>query len=194
MNSRSSALPRCDHCFGTSSLTAGHKSSYWRRLAGLFSSAAFALAFSVAAWGQATTSLNGTVSDPSGASVTGAKITLTNLDTSSSRQTSVPNIFKNPTQASAGFDYAYPGESGSRNPIRGDGYLATDLNLSKQWRMRYAEGHTLELRWSVFNAFNNTRFDAFTMQDEWDVPSSFGNYNQTLTTARRMEFAGIYRF
>ena len=106
----------------------------------------------------------------------------------------VPNIFKSPTQASAGFDYAYPGESGSRNPIRGDGYLATDLNLSKQWRMRYAEGHTLELRWSVFNAFNNTRFDAFTMQDEWDVPSSFGNYNQTLTTARRMEFAGIYRF
>ncbi|HEX3103320.1 MAG TPA: carboxypeptidase-like regulatory domain-containing protein [Terriglobales bacterium] len=104
----------------------------------------------------------------------------------------VPNIFKNPAQARAGFDYAYPGESGVRNPIRGDGYLATDLNLSKTWRI--TERQNFELRWSVFNAFNNTRFDAFSMQDEWDVPSSFGNYNQTLTTPRRMEFAGIYRF
>jgi hypothetical protein len=106
----------------------------------------------------------------------------------------VPNMFKNPTQARAGFDYAYPGESGSRNPIRGDGYLATDMNLSKVWRIPRTESHTFELRWSVFNAFNNVRFDAFSMQDEWDVPSTFGNYTSTLTNPRRMEFAGIYRF
>jgi hypothetical protein len=106
----------------------------------------------------------------------------------------VPNIFKNPAQARAGFDYAYPGESGSRNPIRGDGYLATDLNLSKRFKIPHTETHSLEVRWSVFNAFNNTRFDAFSMQDEWDVPASFGNYSQTLTNPRRMEFAGIYRF
>ena len=106
----------------------------------------------------------------------------------------VANIFKNPTQARAGFDYAYPGESGSRNPIRGDGYLATDMNLSKQWRIPHTESHSIELRWSVFNVFNNTRFDAFSMQDEWDVPSTFGNYTSTLTNPRRMEFAGIYRF
>ena len=66
------------------------------------------------------------------------------------------------------------------------------MNLSKTWRI--TERQNFEFRWSVFNAFNNTRFDAFTMQDEWDAASSFGNYNQTLTTARRMEFAGIYRF
>jgi hypothetical protein len=106
----------------------------------------------------------------------------------------VPNIFKNVSQARAGFAYAFPGESGVRNPIRGDGYVATDMNLSKQWRMPYAEGHSLELRWSVFNVFNNTKFDAFSMQDEWDVPNSFGNYSQTLTTPRRMEFALIYQF
>ena len=104
----------------------------------------------------------------------------------------VPNIFKNPGQARAGFAYAYPGESGVRNPIRGDGYMATDMNLSKRWK--FTERQSVELRWSVFNAFNNTRFDAFSMQDEWDVPDSFGNYSQTLTNPRRMEFAGIYRF
>ena len=106
----------------------------------------------------------------------------------------VPNIFKNPAQAQAGFTYAYPGESGAKNTVRGDGYLATDLNLSKQWRIPRTENHSLEVRWSIFNAFNNTRFDAFSMQDEWDVPTTFGNYTSTLTTPRRMEFAGIYRF
>ena len=79
-----------------------------------------------------------------------------------------------------------------RNPIRGDGYLATDLNLSKRWRI--TGGHSLELRWSIFNAFNNTRFDAYSMQDEWDVPNTFGNYSATITFPRRMEFAAIYRF
>lgn len=103
-----------------------------------------------------------------------------------------PNIFKNPTQARAAFDYAFPGESGVRNPVRGDGYLATDMNLSKTWRVK--ERHSIEVRWSVFNAFNNTRFDPYSMQDEWDVQASFGNYSSTLTTPRRMEFAGIYRF
>jgi len=113
----------------------------------------------------------------------------------------VPNIFKDSTQwqsngcvcgSRAAFGYAYPGESGVKNPVRGDGYMATDMNLSKRWRI--TEGKSLELRWSVFNVFNNTKFDAFSMQDEWDVPSSFGNYSQTLTNPRRMEFAGIFRF
>jgi len=114
----------------------------------------------------------------------------------------VPSIFKNPNCISgnsapcarSAFDYAYPGESGARNTVRGDGYMATDLNLGKVWKIPHTENQSLEVRWSVFNAFNNTRFDAFSMQDEWDVPGSFGNYGQTLTYPRRMEFAGIYRF
>ena len=121
--------------------------------------------------------------------VTGAPIS-----TGTTITNGVPNLFKNPAQASLGFDYAYPGESGSKNPIRGDGYVATDMNLSKQWRIPHTESHSFELRWSIFNVFNNTKFDAFSMQDEWDVPQTFGNYTKTLTNPRRMEFAGIYRF
>lgn len=34
---------------------------------------------------------------------------------------------------------------------------------------------------------SNTCFDAFAMQDEWNVSQTFG-------IRRRMEFAGIYRF
>lgn len=110
------------------------------------------------------------------------------------------NVFKNPNCVSTNsapcaenaFGFAYPGESGVRNPIRGDGFTSTDMNLSKRWKI--TEGQSFELRWSVFNAFNNTKFDIYTMQDQWAAQSTFGNYTQTLTQPRRMEFAGIYRF
>jgi hypothetical protein len=125
------------------------------------------------------------------------------IHTGTTINSGVPNIFKDASlwQSSGckcgsrlGFDYAFPGESGNRNPIRGDGYVSTDMNLSKQWRIPHTERHTFELRWSVFNVFNNTKFDAYSMQDEWDVPSTFGNYTKTLTNPRSMEFAGIYQF
>jgi hypothetical protein len=122
-----------------------------------------------------------------------------NLGTTESNGT--VNVFKDASKwqsnncvcgSRAGFGYAYPGESGVRNPIRGDGFTSTDLNLSKRWKI--TEAQSFELRWSVFNAFNNVKFDIFSSQDEWDVPATFGNYSQTLTQPRRMEFAGIYRF
>ncbi|MGH9451788.1 MAG: carboxypeptidase regulatory-like domain-containing protein, partial [Terriglobia bacterium] len=48
---------------------------------------ALAAAFSAVAWGQATTSLRGTVTDPSGAVIPGASVTLTNAATNLSRAT-----------------------------------------------------------------------------------------------------------
>lgn len=114
-----------------------------------------------------------------------------------------PNIFKNPENcsssipcAAAGFDYAFPGESGARNPIRGDGYFGWDMNLQKAWslpRLGSLENQALQMRWSVFNVPNAHRFDAFSMQDEWDA-GSFGTYSSTLTNPRVMEIALIYQF
>ncbi|MGH9736756.1 MAG: carboxypeptidase regulatory-like domain-containing protein [Candidatus Acidiferrales bacterium] len=113
---------------------------------------------------------------------------------------SIPSIFKNaencsgsgtPCAANA-FDYAYPGESGQRNTVRGDGYFSIDMNLQKAWNV--TERQQLQARWSVFNVTNSARFDAYSMQDEWDVSSTFGNYTSTLTSARVMELALIYSF
>lgn len=108
--------------------------------------------------------------------------------------TGVPNIFKNPTQALNAFDFAYPGESGQRNNVRGDGFFSTDMNLQKSFRIPHTENHELQVRWNVFNVFNNVRFDAFSMQDEWDNSNTFGNYSTTLTNPRVMEFSLIYKF
>jgi hypothetical protein len=139
--------------------------------------------------GNGTTRGNGTVNQTTGA-ISGNGILAGTV-----------SVFKNPSCGSpdstppcgarAAFGYAYPGESGVRNTVRGDGFMATDLNLAK--RFKITEGQNFEVRWSIFNVFNNVKFDAYTMQDEWDT-TTFGNYTQTLTQPRRMEFAGIYRF
>jgi len=106
----------------------------------------------------------------------------------------VPSAFKNPSQAINGFNYAFPGESGVRNPIRGDGFFGMDMNLSKSWNMPRTEHQTLQFRWSVFNVTNSARFDIYSMQDEVQTSNTFGNYTQTLTSPREMEFALIYQF
>ena len=109
-----------------------------------------------------------------------------------------PWAFTNPDaaslSASAGgpFDYALPGQSGSRNNFRGDGYFTVDMNLSKTFKI--AEKKSFQLRWSVFNVTNSVRFDAYNyMQTEWDS-GSLGQYSGTLTQPRIMEFTGIITF
>lgn len=102
-----------------------------------------------------------------------------------------PNIFKDPTAAMSSFDYAYPGQSGQRNNIRGDGFLNTDMNLSKSFNIR--EKQSFQVRWQVFNVFNTHRFDAAGVQDEQDA-GGFGSYTSLLTLPREMEFGGVYTF
>ena len=68
------------------------------------------------------------------------------------------------------------------------------MNLAKTWKIPRAENQSLQFRWSVFNVTNTPRFDVYAMQDEWDVSNTFGNYTQTLTKPRVMEFALTYKF
>ena len=115
----------------------------------------------------------------------------------------IPNAFKNPDNCGGttpipcavnGFGYAFPGESGVRNPIRGPGYFNIDVNLSKNWNLPHTERQTLQFRWSIFNVTNTVRFDIYAMQDEVELSNTFGNYEQTLSSPREMEFALIYKF
>jgi hypothetical protein len=68
------------------------------------------------------------------------------------------------------------------------------MNLAKRWRIPRLEGHSVQARWSVFNVLNTTRFNVYSMQDEWGAASTFGNYTSTLTNPRVMELALIYQF
>jgi hypothetical protein len=104
------------------------------------------------------------------------------------------NMFPNPNSAINAFQVPYPGQSGARNVIRGDGYAGLDMGLSKVWHMPYNEGQTLQFRWDVFNVLNLKRFDVQTASLELDHANTFGKYTQLLTNPRVMQFALRYQF
>jgi hypothetical protein len=112
------------------------------------------------------------------------------------------SAFANPAAAFADFAHPYPGQAGSRNVIRGDGYAGLDMALNKRWRLPM-EGHSLQFRWEVFNVPNLHRFNALSglgtqacacIASLQQLPQSFGNYTGLLTQPRVMQFALRYEF
>jgi len=110
----------------------------------------------------------------------------------------VPNLFSNGPSAIAAFDYAYAGQAGQRNNIRGDGFFGVDLGLAKRWAMPWSEKQGLQFRWEVFNVTNSVRFDVQSGLLSGALGmgsiSSFGNYAGMLTNPRIMQFALRYDF
>ncbi len=105
------------------------------------------------------------------------------------------NLFPDPQGATGigAFRHDFPGESGFRNNVRGDGFAGLDLSLSKRWMMPF-EGHSVQFRWEVFNVPNLTRFDVRSLVNNIDAGPSFGNYQGLLTNPRVMQFALRYDF
>ena len=113
-----------------------------------------------------------------------------------------PNLFKDPNSAINDFRFAYPGESGERNNIRGAGYFGIDLGLGKTWKV--TESSALRFSWETFNITNTVRFDAAALEPiagsngEGNLSltnsTGFGYYTSTLTTPRIMQFALRFSF
>ena len=103
-------------------------------------------------------------------------------------------LFKNPTAAFNAYEFTYPGSSGSRNTVRGDGFLGWDSALSKRWKMPWNDGQSLQFRAEVFNVGNFTRFDVNSNQPSLTNSSNFGTYTGLLTNPRVMQFALRYEY
>jgi hypothetical protein len=95
--------------------------------------------------------------------------------------------FKDPAAVMGSFRVDYPGESGTRNPFRGDGYFGLDASIAKAFPIN--ERVNLRLRLDAFNVTNSVRFDAQTIGNRLDRPKTFGLYTQTLTQPRIMQVA-----
>jgi hypothetical protein len=109
------------------------------------------------------------------------------------------NIFADPAAAQADFTLPVPGQVGSRNVLRGDGFAGLDMSLSKSWKMPFAETQSLQFRWEVFNVPNLTRFNAqgvgsSLLTSLTQSPNNFGAYTSLLTQPRVMQFALRYEF
>ncbi len=100
--------------------------------------------------------------------------------------------FADPAAVLAAFDFALPGESGSRNVLRGDGYFQEDAGLGKTVplndHMRVKAG--IEL----FNVTNSVRFDSHSVSAVVDDTNSFGNATSTLTNPRLAQFYARFEF
>jgi hypothetical protein len=103
-----------------------------------------------------------------------------------------PNVFQAGPSAASAFRFAYPGESGERNNLRGPGYFGVDLSLAKLWT--FAESQSLRFSWDVFNATNAVRFDDGSLSQYLLYQPSLGDFTQTLTHPRVMQFGLRYSF
>ncbi|MBS1839293.1 MAG: TonB-dependent receptor [Acidobacteria bacterium] len=104
-----------------------------------------------------------------------------------------PDIFADPAAAQAAFRPEWPGESGVRNNIIGDGMFNVDTGVSKS--ISLGESRRLEFSWQAFNAFNSVRYDVRSAQPTLSSDAAhFGKYLSTLTTPRFMQFALRFAF
>ena len=118
-----------------------------------------------------------------------------------------PYAFANPSDVVAGVQitpdvpanltpmrFAYPGEAGSRNNFRGQGYFGIDMGLAKSWKIH--EDMSLRFAWEVFNVTNSVRFDTNTNTslDNGSDDGSFGLYRRTLTVPRVQQFSLRFSF
>ena len=112
-----------------------------------------------------------------------------------------PNLFADPDYAYQSYRNAYAGESGDRNVLRYDGYVALDFGLSKVFDMPFAEGHQLEFRWEVFNATNTQRLGT-DFAVSWlgidpyksETEPNFFSHTNIQGSPRVMQFALRYDF
>ncbi len=104
------------------------------------------------------------------------------------------NLFSDPATAIKSFDYTFPGQTGTRNPVRGDGPFAINLGVSKRFQMPWKESHRLQIRWETFNLTNSARFDVSSLSLDLGNTGTFGKYSSLLGSPRQMQFAARYEF
>jgi hypothetical protein len=113
----------------------------------------------------------------------------------------IPNLFG---QTPAGqpapaawnnFDFTLPGLPGSRNVITGPAYAATDVGISKSFKI--TERTLLKFQARAYNVFNSVNFDDGTLSLDPTSPGTFGEITGTAGPrggAREMEFAARFEF
>jgi hypothetical protein len=116
----------------------------------------------------------------------------------------LPQVFADPDALNNGIAtgspirFPYPGEGGSRNYFRGDGYFEPDASLSKVWKTY--EDQTLHFAWEVFNISNSARFDTSPvsinggLNEAVTSGAGFGVYSSQLVQSRKQQFSLRYDF
>ena len=103
-----------------------------------------------------------------------------------------PNLWPNPAQTLTEWVNTLPGQSGSRNTVRGTGRANWDMAFAKRFQMPWAESHSLQFRWEIFNMFNQVRFSGLDIGRS--SSTTWGNFTDTRGDPRQMQLALRYEF
>ena len=114
------------------------------------------------------------------------------IPSSAAKRGSLTQRFTDKDAVFAAFDHALPGDSGTRNPLRGDGYFSWDAGLDKEFKI--TEHAKLQFRWEMFNITNSVRFDSHSISATLDNPQNFGQATVLLTNKRLAQFSGRIEF
>ncbi len=105
-----------------------------------------------------------------------------------------PNLWSNPSAALAAFQETMPGQTGSRNTLRGNGFFNIDSGLYKNFTMPWSEKQKLQFRWEAYNVTNTVRFDPNSANLSLTSTAKFGQLTGILGNPRQMQFAMRYTF
>jgi hypothetical protein len=112
----------------------------------------------------------------------------------------LPTMFADPQAAYHSFRSPFPGETGDRNKIRFPAYYVIDMGLQKQFNLPWKENHRIAIKWEIFNLTNTPIFTGINetrvgyRPETRNVPIGFGEFTQTKSNARVMQFALRYDF
>jgi hypothetical protein len=99
-----------------------------------------------------------------------------------------PSFF--PLTTVSSFYGQFPGQTGSRNLLRGPSNKNVDLSLGKTFQLP-REGHKVQIRAEAFNAFNIVNFGG--LSTTVSTPTTFGQFSSA-SDARVIQFALRYEF
>jgi len=123
------------------------------------------------------------------------------IQSSPSRNTNGrPNLFADPEAAYQSFRSPAPGETGTRNILRGMHFFTLDAGLYKSFNLPWSEKQKITLRWETFNVTNSQFFEGNAdvtngLDPQFGQPSStFYNFTRIQGNPRIMQFALRFDF
>jgi hypothetical protein len=103
----------------------------------------------------------------------------------------VIQLFANLGAATAALQNPFGGEIGTRNNLRGPGFVNFDMAIAKNFLMPWSDRHFIQFRAEAYNGFNHTNFADPTANIN---SSTFGQITKQANDNRVLQFALRYHF
>jgi hypothetical protein len=103
-----------------------------------------------------------------------------------------PNLWADPAATLNEWKFTFPGQSGSRNTLRGPGRVSWDFSFAKRFVMPFAESHRVQFRCEIYNLWNQVRMGDIDLSRIGI--GTWGKFRAQMNDPRQMQLALRYEF